>query len=314
MRWPIHSTVGRSIAGLRRLLVIAGLVVVWITFGANYIAIKVGVSAIPPFFFSGVRFVLAGALLMGWCAVRAGGLPPLRRSDLVAGATSGAALILVGQGSVSWASTELAPGLVAVLIATVPLWAAALGRALHGTRISALAAIGLIAGFAGVCLLAFPFRAGLPLPPVLVLTGGAVAWAVGTLIVAGSEMRRRVVLLTSLQFLTGGVLQLATGVALGEAGQVHPAAITPLVVAAFGFGLVFTSLIGFTTFVWLIEAASLAVANSQAYVVPVVSLLLGWLLLAEPLTPRVILASGVSLAGVAILVVGQSRSRAEAAS
>jgi drug/metabolite transporter (DMT)-like permease len=287
--------------------------ILWLSFGSAFVGTRVGVLSVPPFLFAGSRFVIGGALLLLLCAWRSGFRLSLSPREIGEGALLGALIILMGQGSASWASTRLGPGLVAVLVSTMPLWSAVLARLFQGTRLGGLAVGGLVLGFAGVVLLASPTGAGVHLVPVLVLTGGSMAFAVGTLVASGSRLARRPLVMAALQMLTGGTLQLLLGLGIGEPAHLRMAAVLqPDVVEAFVFLLIGACLIGFSVYAWLIAAASPIVVSSQAYAVPVVAILLGWLLLGESINGRILAAAGISLAGVALLVVGQARSRAAA--
>jgi drug/metabolite transporter (DMT)-like permease len=93
-----------STSSLRRFGVPAALLAVWLTFGSAHIGIKVGVASVPPFLFAGSRFVVGGTLLLTWSLYRAGGWPALSRRDVLSAAAVGAALILGGQGGVTWVS------------------------------------------------------------------------------------------------------------------------------------------------------------------------------------------------------------------
>lgn len=288
---------------------------VWITFGAAPVGARIGVTHVPPFLFGGTRFVLAGLLLLGLLAVVDRGQLRLTWRELGEAALIGAAMIAVGQGSLNWAVTEVTPGVVAVFIATVPLWATLIGRAFLGLRVGPLAAAGLAGGIAGTALLAMP-SSGAGVRPVvaLIMAGGALAWSAASLFARGARIASRPLLLAALQMLIGGALQLGVAAVSGEPARFSPALATqPAVVATFLYLLVFTGILGFIAFSWLLRSASPPVANSQAYVAPVIAILLGWLLLGEPVSGRAVVAAGLAIAGVALLIVAQGRAAARTA-
>ncbi|MDQ6790178.1 MAG: DMT family transporter [Candidatus Dormibacteraeota bacterium] len=136
--------------------IVAALPVVWFAQGSTFVALKVGVANVPPFLFSGTRFLIVGVLLLAWSVWRAGGRLQFDRRELLLAAATGAGLFLAGQGSASWSSQFLDPGVVAVLNSTMPLWAAVIGWLAFRTRIGILGSFGLLAGFAGVAFLAWP--------------------------------------------------------------------------------------------------------------------------------------------------------------
>jgi drug/metabolite transporter (DMT)-like permease len=291
----------------RRGLLIA-LPVVWILFGSAYVALKVGVAVVPPFLFAGSRFVLAGAILLAVCAIRARGRLGLRWRHLGEAALAGGGMFLLGQGAATWASTQLDAGVVAVLISTVALWSGVLAWAFLGTRLTLVTGAGLALGFVGVVVLAAPAGGHFEVAPLVALVVGSISFASATLFGVRSELGRRPILLSSLEMLFGGAMQLVLATLLGEPARFHPAAVTPAVVIAFAV-VALSGLVGFSLFTWVAQRAGPAVANSQAYMAPVVTLLLGWMVLQEPLGARTLVASVVILAGVALLVAGQPRRR-----
>lgn len=296
----------------QRILLPLTLGVVWLTFGSAPVGARVGVTHVPPFLFAGARFTLAGLVLLGILAVVRGFRLRLTWRELGEATLIGAGLVGIGQGSLNWATTEVLPGIVAMFIATVPLFAAVLGWALLGSRISALGIAGLAAGLAGTLLLALPSAGGsVPTGALLAMAGGALAWSAASLFAGRSLIGRRPLHLAGLQMLIGGLFQFAIALVLGEPRAFQPTlALEPGVIATFVYLLVASGLLGFISFSWLLANASAVLANSQAFVAPVVAMLLSWMLLGEPLTPRAIIAAGVGLGGVALLVVAQARRRA----
>jgi drug/metabolite transporter (DMT)-like permease len=131
-----------------------------------------------------------------------------------------------------------------------------------------------------------------------------------------TPISRRPVLATAIQLLVGGAVQLAVGLAAGQGGELHLAALLGPAGVAWVFLLLGPSLIGFPLFTWLMATTPPPVANAQAYVAPVVALGLAWLLLGTPLAPRTLAAAAVILASVALIVStagGRARARTAAA-
>jgi drug/metabolite transporter (DMT)-like permease len=281
---------------------VPALVFTWFAFGSAFVALKVGLATAPPFVFSGSRFVVAGGVLLGLVALRGHGRLDVSTRDLALGAAAGVGMILAGQGGATWATQYLAPGMVAVLSSTMPIWAAVLSRVLFGSPLSALGGLGLLAGLGGVAFLALPAGgAEVQLLPALVATAGALGWAAGSLIASRSEIGRRPLLLTSLSMLTGGTLQVLLGLALGEGGhlglgQVGPAAPVWL------YLVLVPALLAFPVLSWLFSRVELEVVNTIAYAVPVVALVMGWLVLGEQISGRTLFAVAVTLSGVALIV------------
>jgi drug/metabolite transporter (DMT)-like permease len=292
--------------------VVAALPVLWLTQGSTFIALKIGIASVPPFLLSAARFLVVGVLLLGWSAFRSGWRLKVDRQEALLGAVTGVGMILVGQGSASWSSQYLAPGVVAILTSTIPLWAALIGLLAFRTRLGGmLGSFGLVAGFAGVAFLAWPANgSSIALGPALVVAGGAAGWGAAVVVLSRSGKLRRPLLVTALQALIGGGLQLVVGLAAGEPAHLVPQDLVPAI-PAFVYLVVVASLIGYPLLMWLLSEVPVHVANTGSYVAPVIALGLGWLLLAEPVTPRTVGGVGVILAGVAVVVRSNRGAEAE---
>jgi drug/metabolite transporter (DMT)-like permease len=274
----------------------------WVAFGSAFIALKVGLASAPPFLFSGSRFLVAGAVLLGWIALRTGGRLEMGARDFALAGAAGVGMIFAGQGGATWAIQYLAPGMVAVLSSTMPIWAAVISRLMFGSPLSALAVIGLVAGLGGVAFLAWPAGGAQVAPlPAVITTAGALGWAAGSLIASRSAIGRRPLLLTSFAMLSGGLLQLILGLVMGEGAQLSFARLGASA-PAWIYLVLIPALVGFPVLSWLFSRVQLEVVNTIAYAVPVVALVLGWLLLAERVTGRTLIAVVVILGGVALIV------------
>jgi drug/metabolite transporter (DMT)-like permease len=308
-----HVTRFTASVSAARWQVPAALAVVWVTFGGAFVAGKVGVTSVPPFLFAGPRFLIAGTILLGWTALRSGGLS-LTRRELLEAAGVGLLTIAGGQSAAMWGMTSMSSGLVAVLTATMPLWLTLLSLLFLRRGIPKLGLLGLAISFVAACLLASPSGSGIKVLPVVIVALGTVAWAGGALLGSQSEVARRPLVLSGLQMLVGGAVQLVMAVALGEPAQLHwSAALTTPVAVAFVFALLGPSLIGFTVYAWLLRNTPPTIANSNAYAAPVVAIFLSWLILSDPVGPRTVGLASMVLAGVALLIWAQGRTHRLAA-
>ena len=278
---------------------------VYLIWSSTYLAIRVGVETLPPFLMAGVRYLVAGAVLYGWLWLR-GTAKPARihwRSATIVGA----AMLLGGNGAVCWAEQRVPSGLTALIIGTTPLWFAVFDWRLHGAgRPTGRTVIGLICGFVGVGLLVSPgeFAGGrhVDLVGAAVLMGAAMSWAAGSLYSRTAALPESPWMATAMEMLAGGVVLLIASGLTGEwsrAGHLDVSLRSALaLVYLIGPG----SLIAFSAFTWLLRATSTAVVSTYAYVNPVLAVVLGWWLLGEPVTPRVVLAATAIIVAVMVLV------------
>jgi drug/metabolite transporter (DMT)-like permease len=134
-----------------------GMLVLYLVWGSTYLAISIAVETIPPFLMAAVRFTMAGLILLTWSVAREGRafVPPTRR-EWRDSAIVGALLLGGGMGMVAFGEQTIPSGIAALLIATMPVWVAILGRIFLGERLPRVAIFGIVLGFAGVAILVGP--------------------------------------------------------------------------------------------------------------------------------------------------------------
>lgn len=287
--------------------VLAAFAAVYLVWGSTYLAIRVAIETLPPLTMAGARFLLAGAALYAFMRLR--GVPAPAWRHWRTAAVVGALLLLLGNGGVVLAERTVPSGVVALLVAMVPLWMVLLDWLRPGgVRPTARTVLGLLVGFAGMVLLVGPSGlGGARVDPlgVALVTVGSLSWAAGSIYARGASLPKSALLSTGMQMACGGVWLALAGGARGEWAGLDPAAFTTRSVVAWAYLVVFGSLIGFTAYVWLLGAASAARVSTYAYVNPVVAVLLGWALAGEPLSPRVLGAAAVIIAAVAVITTGR---------
>jgi drug/metabolite transporter (DMT)-like permease len=276
--------------------------IVYLAWGGTYPAIRVLVRDVPPLLGTGLRFVVAGALLAAFVAARQG-LRATRREVVNAGLIG--SVILGDIGVLALAERHVPAGLAALLIASVPLWVALL-RVADRQRPAPIALGAVAAGFAGVAILVVP-QGGASGPPVgwlIVLVAAALVEATGQF---GAQ---RIVLPeawtnTVVQLLGGGVVLALLGIAAGELGDVHAEALTWESAGAFAYLVVPGSLLAYGAFVWLLANVRIATVSTYAYVNPVVAVVAGWAILGEDVSAT--MAAGAALILVAVALVVRER-------
>lgn len=311
-RARLRSGVPASPAPPRAQLLLA-FAIVYVVWGSTYLAMRVAIDTLPPFLMGGVRFVIAGALLAAWVAVRERPGWPTRGQWLWALAT-GALLMVGGNGGVLLAETRVPSGVVALLAASLAIWMVVLdGLRPEGPRQPPLVWVGLAVGLAGVGVLVGPARlagAGTvdPIGAAFAL-GGSLAWAAGSLLSRGRGRPESALAGSALQMLCGGALLLLLAAAHGDFTHVAGPAGAPSArsLAAVAYLVVFGSLVGFTAYVWLLQHAAPAKVATYAYVNPLVAVALGWALGGEPLGARTLVAAAVIVGGVALITAGRAR-------
>lgn len=319
---PDHVRV-RGSAG--PLAIWVGLLVLYFVWGSTYIGIRLADESIPPFLMAGVRFLLAGGALLAWEAVR---VRRFRRDPEVPAAERpgwptarqwrdsaivGGALLLGGMGLVAVGERTVPAGIAAFQIALLPVWVAVLGRIFFGERLARTVVVGIVIGLVGVVILVGPFGSagsGLAFDPfgLAVLLCSPICWGAGSLYSSHrAVLPRRPLTATGLQMVCGGTFLVIAAVLSGELSGFDLAAITGRSILGLAYLTSVGSLIGFTTYVWLLRVAPLPKIATYAYVNPIVAFILAGLLLGETIEPRTALAGAVIVLGVALIVTTRGR-------
>jgi drug/metabolite transporter (DMT)-like permease len=287
-------------------LVALALLVVYVVWGSTYLGIRVVVKEAPPFLGMGSRFFTAGILLGVLVSLR-GGVRRLRvtRRELLGCAVVGLLLPVLGNGLVSVGEHRGAPsGVTALLIASAPLMIA-IFRAASGDRPRPLSVIGLLLGFVGLAYLVVvgQEKGGtdrLPLGAALIVLFASTCWAFGSWVQPRLTLPRDAFVMTVHEMWIGGAIMLVVGALSGE--RFDLASYSAKTFVAWGYLVVFGSMVAFSAYVWLLGNAPISLVATYAYVNPVVAVVLGALILDEPITSAVVVGGAVIVAAVAIVI------------
>ena len=281
-----------------------GAMVCW---GVAYVPSAWLVETWPPLVAAGARLGMGGVLLLGMLAALGRPLRP------------GVGVVTVGwlaltqtvlfYGATFWGIAHAGAGLAAVLANTDALFVAVLAALVLGERLWAVQWLGLIVGLAGAAVVVWE---GPLWPPALsggaaVVVGGAIAWSVGTVVVArGVRATADPLALAGWQMLVGGIVLCAAGVVAEGLPDRAGARELGLVVALAVVG----SAIPFALFYLALTRAPAAEVSAWFFLVPVIGVATAWPLLGEQPTARLL----VGMAGVCLglwLVMGVRRGRPE---
>jgi drug/metabolite transporter (DMT)-like permease len=284
----------------RRAKLIVCFAAVYLIWGSTYAVASVGVHALPPILFGGIRFICAG-ILLGVTALALG-----RRFEL--DATEWRHLVIVAIGSVlipngctNWAMQYVASNQTAILNASAALWIALLatrGRRAHAIDRRTL--IGLVIGFAGAAMIVWP-RGSLDTHNFgmqLLILVAVFVWSATTVYIRNVHSKLDLLSFSALQMFLGGLMMTGAGLALGEAAEWHWS--SPGLVAM-AYLTVASSCIAYTAFSWLAKHTTPALVGTYSYVNPAIAALLGWWFLDELLGANQLIGMAVMFVGVALV-------------
>ncbi|MDH3291809.1 MAG: EamA family transporter [Gemmatimonadota bacterium] len=279
--------------------ILAAYVTISLIWGSTYLAIRIGVQHLPPALFGGIRFVVAGAILLAIARLLRRRLPT-RARDWRTAAVVGILLLAIGNGLVIWAEQTVESGFAAILIVTGALWMALFDAVIPGsdTRPTAKQVTGLLAGFGGTVLLVGDSLGTLGVAALwgaVALVVASASWALGSIYSKRHPVDTPPYVHAALQMLAGGTVLALIGLLRGEAAS--------LTLSAAGVGavlylIVFGSIVAFTSYVYLLRHASPTFVGTSVYVNTVVAVLLGWVVLDEHVSLRTFGAMAIILGSV----------------
>ena len=292
---------------------------VYLIWGSTYFAIAYVIESMPPLLAMGIRFLIAGLLLASIVSLRQGvGELRIPRAELRSSLLMGFLLLGFGIGTVSIAQAYVPSGIVALIIAALPLWIA-IFRTISGERLAKVSWLGLMIGFAGVALLLKPGsitpvsdieNSKLFLFMLLVLLGN-VGWALGTFLAPRFALPKNTLVFTAYEMLAGGISLTLAGFVKGESISDFLDA-TSWSWLWFVYLIVFGSIAAYTAYLWLVANAPVSLTATYAYVNPIIAVALGALFLDELITSAYAIGGLIILIGV-ILVVSVERIKKEPA-
>ena len=284
---------------------------IYVVYGSTYLAIRYCVETIPPLAAAGTRLLVAGCFLFAWAWAR--GVRP-QRTHWMAGVLLGALYFLLSHGLLYWAEQRVPSGLVALLVATEPMFILLLSWLLAQQKIGRLSILGLSLGMLGVGLLtgadpAINRSSLLRLGAALL---ASVSWAAGVVISPRLRLPEDALMRTAIPLVCGAVMLLATAGVAGEFQRMQWSHVSLRSLLGLGYLIIFGSVVAFTAYTWLLQHCPPTLVATHTYVNPVVAVLLGWRFAAEPLNERLVWAS-LAILGAVVLIRRGERKAAEIA-
>jgi drug/metabolite transporter (DMT)-like permease len=264
---------------------LAHLVVVYFVWGSTYLAIRIGIragSGFEPFWFGGSRVLVAGLILILVGLIRSKKIKPSLPEIMVL-ASAGLLLWIGGNGMVILAERRVDSGLAALIISITPIWVALINSILDKRVPSIRFVFALVVGFGGVLILSYPvLSSGIEADviSIIFLILASLSWSSGLVLQTRKPVSLSRGVSSGYQQLFGGIFYVMIALLVGEKMP------SPTMDAwlAWGYLVIFGSLLAFTSFVSALQILPTNLVTTYAYVNPVIAVLLGWLILKEPIT------------------------------
>jgi drug/metabolite transporter (DMT)-like permease len=274
----------------------AAVCLVW---GTTYLGIRIALETIPPLLMAAFRWIAAGGSLIVVLKLRGERLPSSREYGSLA--VLGLLLLGLGNGGVVWAEQTVPSGLTAVLVATAPFWMIGADAVRHdGDPLGVRRIVGLTIGFGGIVLLVWPeLHTGAAgrqfLGGVVAAQVACIGWAIGSSYARRRGVQENVLAAAAFEMLFGGLLLLAAGLLRGEWAMLS---FSTRSASALAYLIVFGAIVGFSAYAYALKHLPVAFVSLYAYINPIIAMVLGTVILGEPLGPRTLIAAAVVLVGM----------------
>lgn len=281
--------------------------IVYVVWGSTYLGIGIAVESIPPMLSGALRFVVAAILLAAFMVAR-GGFASLKmtRREFWNAALVGVLLLTLGNGMLAVAEQTISTGLAALLVASVPLWLVVFRFAVRD-KPKVLTLAGVLVGLGGVAALSLTGGEGARSTGIIVVLLASLSWAIGSFLSGRIAMPSNAFAASTVEMAIGGLGLAVLGTGLGE--RLDVSAVTGRSWVALVYLILVGSLIGFTSFAWLLGNAPISLVATYAYVNPAVAVALGALVLNESITVQIVVGGLVILVGVALVISTERRQR-----
>jgi len=298
-------------------LLLVAFATVYVVWGSTYLAIRIAVEHWPPLWLASVRFAIAGGGL--YAVLRLRGAPAPGWRAWLAATVVGGLMLAGGNGTVCWAEQWVPSGETALILAAAPLWTILLPWVFRRARAPRpLVALGVVIGLIGVgVLIGGPDHATAVtrvatggralLWARLSLLGASLSWVVGSLIQHRLPLPKSAALATAMEMVVACPILALAAVAHGDLTNFHFASIPTTGWVALAYLVVFGSLAGFGSYVYVLIHAGPTRASTGSFVNPLIAVVLGAALAGEPMGARTAIAAAMIIAAVAGVILGTAR-------
>lgn len=294
-----------------RVAIIVAYFLIYVVWGSTYYFIGVCLRDFPPFVLGTLRFVVAGTILLVACKVR--GELLFRRGLILKAAVCGIVLLFVDQGVIMFAQRYVSSSLVAIMASSTAVWIMLLDVPQWRRNFRSVSTVaGIVLGFIGVAML-YLEQLNMQRPGgshyeygVLLLIGGCISWACGTLYSKyhirdnGDEGG---LASSAWQMLGAGIVFALCAGLSGDFSRLQLSVVSSVSWLSLSYLIVFGSMMAYTAYIWLLRVRPATEVATHAYVNPVVAVVIGAGLGHEDVT--LIQLSGLAVILISVMMVNR---------
>lgn len=282
-----------------KLLIIIAFISIYVIWGSTYLFNKVAVTELPPFFLAGIRFSIAGMLMLLIAKVLKFKFE-VTQKQFKNSAIASLFFMILGNSVFVWALQFVDSGFAALIASSQPLFVLIILRIIDRKPMQRKSIIGVCLGLFGMYLLISQqelVTSNETILGVMVMLGCVLGWSYGGVFVSKADLPKNFFVSTGLQMVIAGFVMAVISILLNETWS-SPFNWSQNVQISMLLLIVLGGIVAFTAFNYLLKVVSTEKVATSAYVNPVIALFMGWYFLDEHLTTQSIIASVILLTGV----------------
>lgn len=286
-----------------KILILLAFFAVYVIWGSTYLFVAYAVEEIPPFFLSGVRYIAAACILLGFAAVFKQ-FTGITRKQVKNSFLAGIMLLGVGSGGVAWCLQRLDSGFTALLIATQPLVTLLMMWAIDKERPENSSFFGILLGMIGAYLLLSQdsiLATSDQWLAVFIVFVCLFVWAYATIFINKGDMPKSFMANTGLQLISGGVFSFVFSHLVMQEKTMVWSELSQFGWISLFIIIIFGGAVVFVAFNYLLKQTSPEKVATTTYVNPIIALILGWWFRDELVTLQSIFAAIIMLTGVVFI-------------
>lgn len=278
---------------------------IYIIWGLTFIAISYGLTGFPPFILAGLRFSIAGLIILSYLLFK--GERAHQFSNWIKNGITGILILTGGTGLVGWGEQYVSASEAAIAIATGPFWFIAIDRTNWKRYFSdKWIPIGLLLGFFGLILFlgssisnshASNVTQSQRIVAFSVLALSSISWVLGSLYSKKQKANQSTFMNISQQLIVAGIVAFVVASFHGEWSVFSVSKVTVSAWLGLSFLIVFGSIIAYLSYIWLLSVKDAALVSTHTYINPIVTVLAGWLIAGKGI-------SGIQSIGLVVILVG----------
>ena len=271
--------------------------------GTTFLGIRIGIETIPPFLLAGIRNLISGFIIFFYLLFQRK-LEPVNPRQFLRAFILAIMMIVLANGLTTYSEKYITSGLASLISTLSPFFVLILNLILGNEKLSIKTTLGILLGMFGIFLIYQNSLSDLLNPEyrqgVFAILIAVLMWAIGTIITKkGSENSLTMLMNVSVQMIIAGIILTAIQFILTPTISTENWSLRS--VLAMVYLAVFGSVVGYVAYSYLITQMSSTKVSVLSYVNVVVALFLGWLILDETITSRIIIAASLIIGGVFIV-------------